>query len=117
MNQEIKQRWIQALRSGEYKQGTSTLKFQDRFCCLGVLCDLHAKETGNEWNDYPEEGFRSDYLEDEATLPDAVMDWAGLSEHDPVVRTGESTVCGIAYYNDREKYKFDELADLIEMYL
>src|SRR5690242_19381506 len=39
MTPEIKQRWIAALRSGKYKQGTGTLRSEDgeRYCCLGVL--------------------------------------------------------------------------------
>lgn len=40
MNQTIKEKWITALRSGEYKQGKDVLRSGDEFCCLGVLCDL-----------------------------------------------------------------------------
>lgn len=36
-----KAEWVAALRSGEYAQGTGLLRdFDNRFCCLGVLCDL-----------------------------------------------------------------------------
>lgn len=38
MPQEIKTKWIEALRSGEYKQGKDTLKDENgACCCLGVL--------------------------------------------------------------------------------
>ncbi len=41
MNKEIKQKWVEALRSGEYKQGKGTLRTNNNlFCCLGVLCDI-----------------------------------------------------------------------------
>lgn len=44
MNQDIKQKWVAALRSGEYKQGVGMLKLRDGddllYCCLGVLCDI-----------------------------------------------------------------------------
>lgn len=41
MNKELKQQWIEALRSGKYKQGKGVLRtFSDHFCCLGVLCDV-----------------------------------------------------------------------------
>ena len=40
MEPELKQKWIEALVSGKYKQGTQALKRADNFCCLGVLCDL-----------------------------------------------------------------------------
>lgn len=39
-------KWIKALRSGQYKQGTHQLVSHDRgkFCCLGVLADLQGAE-------------------------------------------------------------------------
>jgi hypothetical protein len=41
MNKEIKDEWVNALRSGEYKQGKNYLRTDngegDRYCCLGVL--------------------------------------------------------------------------------
>jgi hypothetical protein len=41
MTPELKQKWIDALRSGKYQQGRSALRTKDdRFCCLGVLCDI-----------------------------------------------------------------------------
>lgn len=41
MKAELKQKWIQALSSGQYQQGSGVLRDKhDRFCCLGVLCDL-----------------------------------------------------------------------------
>jgi hypothetical protein len=41
MDQEIKKRWVEALRSGKYRQGRERLRSTDNdFCCLGVLCDV-----------------------------------------------------------------------------
>lgn len=41
MNKEIKEKWLEALRSGEYKQGREHLRDEsNQFCCLGVLCDI-----------------------------------------------------------------------------
>jgi hypothetical protein len=44
MNPTIKKQWLEALRSGKYQQGKGRLRMKhsgvDRFCCLGVLCDL-----------------------------------------------------------------------------
>lgn len=38
---ELKAKWVEALRSGKYKQGILCLRsFDDKFCCLGVLCDI-----------------------------------------------------------------------------
>lgn len=45
----IQAKWLEALESGEYLQGTGTLKSQEpahgtdkhTYCCLGVLCELN----------------------------------------------------------------------------
>ena len=37
---DLMKRWIAALRSGEYKQGTGNLYRDCKYCCLGVLCDI-----------------------------------------------------------------------------
>ena len=48
MKAHIKKRWIKALRSDEYVQGTGSLVHPkggyDAFCCLGVLCDVLGEE-------------------------------------------------------------------------
>lgn len=34
--------WVEALRSGKYKQGRRVLRNNsDEFCCLGVACDIY----------------------------------------------------------------------------
>ena len=38
MTPEMKQAWLDDLKSGEYKHGKHYLGHKDRFCCLGVLC-------------------------------------------------------------------------------
>lgn len=66
MNKEIKAKWIEALRSGKYKQGTHWLRLQDTYCCLGVLCDL-VDSSGWESNTigtthvYAREGYTHNY--------------------------------------------------------
>jgi hypothetical protein len=45
MKKELKDRWVAALRSGEYRQGVNALKYspenaQPKYCCLGVLAEL-----------------------------------------------------------------------------
>lgn len=53
MNKEIKEKWVEALRSGKYKQGEGWLKRRGSkegefsFCCLGVLVDV----DGHTWKD------------------------------------------------------------------
>jgi len=38
---ELIEKWLEALESGEYKQGKNTLvNSRDGYCCLGVLCKV-----------------------------------------------------------------------------
>jgi hypothetical protein len=43
MDDILADKWIAALRSGKYTQTTNALRADDRFCCLGVLCDISNK--------------------------------------------------------------------------
>ena len=45
MNENVS-KWVAALRSGEYGQARGRLREGNRFCCLGVACDVYMKETG-----------------------------------------------------------------------
>jgi hypothetical protein len=37
---EFKEKWIAALRSGKFKQGSGYLQDGDEYCCLGVACRI-----------------------------------------------------------------------------
>ena len=41
---EFAEKWVSALRSGEYKQSKSYLKSDFGYCCLGVGCKLKGHE-------------------------------------------------------------------------
>ena len=72
MNPEIKKRWIEALRSGDYKQGRGQLKdSKDRFCVLGVLCDLHSKDVRIQW-------YRNTFEGRKLNIPRVTRQWAGI---------------------------------------
>lgn len=42
MDPELKAKWVAALRSGEYKQGTGVLHNGEGYCCIGVFCEVSA---------------------------------------------------------------------------
>ena len=81
MNEDVEKLWTDALRSGEYEQGKYVLFDGEKYCCLGVLCLLHQKETGGSWDaqDARDEGCSRKYLNEIDVLPEAVVEWAGLS--------------------------------------
>jgi hypothetical protein len=131
---EVKAAWVAALRSGEYEQGTGRLasfsrgpEKKERFCCLGVLCEVAIKSA----DDSPirrvkEKLFGSQgttvYFYDGETshLPLRVTTWAwggGLrskvSYGDPAVMY-EGDVMSLSILNDKYHLNFDEIADIIE---
>jgi len=116
MKPEVKEGWLAALRSGEYLQMCNGLSSSDgaSFCCLGVLCDLHAKAHGNDWArsnlDTP---FRT-YLGTASILPQQVMEWSGLT-HD-LGWADEANLTSLAGMND-DGMSFKHIADFIEVNL
>jgi hypothetical protein len=90
MKKKVKKLWVEALKSGEYSQGTGGLRDGDLFCCLGVLCDIHAKETSSEWAAPTFKSFSS-YSGYTVTLPTKVAKWAGLENNDPIVKSPSGT--------------------------
>lgn len=112
MNPDVKTKWIVALRSGEYKQCSNGLRRNSdglSYCCLGVLCDLHAKETGNTWTE------DNVYLGRVGFLPEEVKKWAGLDDSNPEVTLG-FTPDSLSSLNDTH-HRFPEIAQLIEQSL
>ena len=110
MNPEIKQRWIEALNSDEYKQTKECLRDSTGFCCLGVLTDLYVKEHNQDWS-LSDNGYYS-YNSLSSTLPFEVETWAGLDDFDPHFYT-DNTKVYLSILNDAG-YTFKEIAQIIE---
>jgi hypothetical protein len=58
MKKIIKKKWINALRSGKFQQGTGCLwdSKDNSYCCLGVLCEITGNGNNrNMENDYPKD--------------------------------------------------------------
>jgi hypothetical protein len=96
---------LNALRSGEYKQGTGALRDHPEegcYCVLGVIVDLYIQEHASEsWRDFY----------GEAVLPDRVSSWAFGDIricNNPIIQ-GEP----LAALNDDEVCFF-EIADMLE---
>lgn len=104
MNKQVKQKWIDALRSGEYQQDKFTLKSPKGFCCLGVLTDLYLKEKNQDWVYTTKKGYS--FGEFESTLSNVVINWCdfpNLNKEGILIEM-----------NDDFGKTFQEIADYIE---
>lgn len=108
MNKTIKKLWLKALRSGKYKQGEQSLRTKyNEFCCLGVLCDLHAKKFKHRW-------IGLQYLSNNSFLPRVVIKWAGLENKNPKIKSKEAE--NLSNANDNGT-SFKRIANIIEKQL
>ncbi len=112
MNPEIKKKWVEALRSGKYKQGKKVLRSgNEKFCCLGVLCDLLVPRS--EWTvestGWDDERFyyRIDGIG--GGLSERIMNMAGITVYNEYGHIGK-----LIKANDVDNKSFNEIADYIE---
>jgi hypothetical protein len=98
---------IEALRSGTYRQGIGWLRNHDRYCCLGVTCDIYHQETGRgQWRVFGFDG-------DPVALQNNVRNWIGFNSKDgPAIGRWRSSAFG----NDKGM-TFLEIADAWEALL
>lgn len=102
MNRNWKKRWVEALRSGQYKQTREELTNGTAFCCLGVLCNLEALDEGETW-DIVDRCYT--YKLSCYNLPTSLRLKAGLT------RLQEDILTDL---NDKALVDFTEIADYIE---
>jgi hypothetical protein len=108
MNETVKKKWATALRSGKYRQTFTRLRNGNKFCCLGVLCDLYQKAypQTSEW----QLAMRGVLFVDavgcasDSNCPMGVRDWADLTKRE------QGSLINL---NDSGQ-SFEEIADYIE---
>lgn len=89
---KIKAEWVAALRSGEYKQGTSFLyRSNGTYCCLGVLAKTQLLRTKPELH--------------RSLLTPEELGMLGMSE---------AIATRLVLFNDNRGMSFSEIADWIE---
>lgn len=99
LNRELMEKWVAALRSGDYKQGTEALycydddKNSESYCCLGVLQAIKP-DIEQMWGD-------------ELLDEDSLKELLGVNEQDGFF---QKTYAG---WND-EDMTFPEIADRLE---
>lgn len=117
---EVYHLWVNALRSGQYKQARGCLFNEDSyvndkgfevfnddedesfvggFCCLGVLCDLAVKDGGAPWDS--KKGPQTSFGEP----PEHFLKFMGLDS---------DMVAELISMNDDQGMTFGEIADEIE---
>jgi hypothetical protein len=104
MDAEIKQKWVEALRGGQFKQGEGVLRTNDdRYCCLGVLCSV----SGLEWDMSARMRWQAifDGTSGIGDVPSAYAAKIGLTQ---LARDTLITM------NDTSKEPFPKIADYIE---
>lgn len=116
MDAELKAKWVQALRSGEYQQCNGLLRFErddgkSGYCCLGVLLDVQ----GAAWTQCENRSF-------DASLGGSVF--ASASDADkfvdalPLKLLTETQALELMNMNDgagvSKQCTFTEIADYIE---
>ena len=126
MNPEIRARWTAWLRAHVDQQTRGRLHAtrdddgrSTGFCCLGGLCELAIEDGvigrfagGNE-------GYQEIYGKFGDTsgsyLPFTVSRWAGLEgAHDPGVRVEGQGVVTLSHLNDKLKWNFNQISDIID---
>ena len=114
--------WVEALRSGKYKQGRVYLRRRDvddpdsgdKFCCLGVACDLYDEAMGTDnWGSVQPGDVYKPYEEYNSGLPPWVEDWLGVESLGGLVDEDNMLTDSLADKNDGGA-NFDTIADIIE---
>ena len=136
MRAEIRKRWVEALRSGDYEQAQGAFvegdptgsrpELDTRYCCLAVLTDLAIQDglPGLRWSGDGLEQLEEIETEDDRVvedwvpredgdLPYVVWKWAGFDEPqyggNPMI-DGEPAISR----NDDMGENFEQIADAIE---
>lgn len=122
LHPHFKAKWLEALRSGEYKQVKENLHTKKGFCCLGVACHLY---DPNQWQEYKavdvNGGKYTAYqtvsgsldLPHREDLPPEIYD--ALIQRFP--GAFENVMRTIAQMNDDGEHSFADIADWIEEHL
>lgn len=111
MNPKLKKKWLAALRSGKYRRGLAQLKDGNRYCCLGVLCEVSGQRFDGDDTFLPERvaaltGVTERTQEVLASINDGDYDAFQKRQYGPIKR-----------YREDRGAPFSSIADFIEKHL
>lgn len=132
MNKDRIKLWVDALRSGDYKQTTETLANNHGYCCLGVACEVFNKHNPGilEITEKPKKEVHTIsncekvklYDGNHDILPSIVSNWFGFNDFshlNPLItfKLGNAILrktINLSELNDQYKLDFNRIADIIE---
>ena len=104
-------KWLAALRSGKYEQGKMFLKLDNRFCCLGIACDIVKNilnfPISNKLN-VRSGNYVTNYDGEDIGLPKTVQDYFKFISK----QGGNYVATALSHLNDKGK-TFQEIADIV----
>jgi hypothetical protein len=127
MDATVKKQWVDALRSGKYRQGFGALRKglgldNDQYCCLGVLCEVAGLSSNRPLGDdayiyafEKDKGLLTSYNCSNTCLPGTLAEKLELMRV-PTVHIDGFDV-SLVTLNDDRKMSFKQIADIIEAQL
>ena len=110
---ELKQQWIEALRSGKYQQTVECLRDADGYCCLGVLADIQGVEwIWEQGKETPSDTFvfYDDEDQYDIELPDYLLAKIDAGKVSHLVNMNDGT----QFHEGIRRHSFEEIANYIE---
>lgn len=113
MDPDVKEKWITALTSGEFKQGNGKLLNDGKYCCLGVLCEIFRREhpDSSHWifSTYSSSTmFAVSRDVSSGRCPTGVVNWSGMDDDRQEA---------LIDFNDSRHKSFKWIAAYIKRYL
>jgi hypothetical protein len=110
---EIKNQWLKSLRSEKYNKGKHLLLYNDKYCCLGVLCEIQERPKNhiNEFQFYFDGNAKC--LVNENPLFSYLNRLGNFNGFKIKIRKTEYSI--LADVNDNSE-TFDEVIEIIEKY-
>ena len=108
MKRELFNNWIESLRSGKYKQGVLYLKRDNKYCCLGVLCEIAGLQYDEINKMFVYNGDKNPSYLPESFAIEIGMNYRGININN-IFSSDKSLSC----MDDTGK-TFEQIADILE---
>lgn len=129
MKADLKQKWVEALRSGEYEQADGALHDarKNSYCCLGVLCVVVGAKFAEFTREADDSDFGADHFSNVPVLNDRLLssgedneltgEWCeeiGLPDQGDLIELNDGVGADENSPRFKRRHSFTEIADWIE---